>query len=207
MSNTTEIPDRSDRRAFELYRHSIEMANLEGKELERLDRDARDAKWVSRGDSRGCQLDWSRYDYRLAPEAPKVAPWTFETVPVGAVVKVKSGVSIRALITEASKAAVRLGGPWYPYEDVLDNFEQLDGSPCGTVQQSDWPRYWHNSDRNLVVRFQEDGSNSARFVSRPDEWEKTNYEANSIGKGSSWGTWRQITPAEAQALIRKAKSA
>lgn len=63
------VPDRSDRRAFELYRHSVEMANLDGKELERSHRGETSPKWVSRGVDSGKHLDWSSYDYRLAPEA------------------------------------------------------------------------------------------------------------------------------------------
>jgi hypothetical protein len=69
---------------------------------------------------------------KIEPPKPVYVPWTFETCPVGCVVKRKH---LEQVIMIVSKTDVSCGqcGQHYLYDRMLADFEQLDGTPCGTI--------------------------------------------------------------------------
>lgn len=74
-------------------------------------------------------------EFRIAPE-PRVRPWTAEEVPVGKMVKFKTGdfAGCRSLITSAGRLRVRCGDGLFTADYLLDNATCEDGSPCGVVE-------------------------------------------------------------------------
>ncbi len=79
--------------------------------------------------------DWTSYEYRRKPEppAPKYRPWTPEE-GVGKVIRHKRDTHWCALIVLFA-AQFRLGnGVSLDADDLLQNFTQLDGSPCGVLE-------------------------------------------------------------------------
>jgi hypothetical protein len=70
---------------------------------------------------------------KIEPPKPVYIPWTFETCPVGALVKNKAATE-RGIITRVQRDGLCVGACWLNYQYVLDQFEQLDGTPCGTVE-------------------------------------------------------------------------
>lgn len=81
--------------------------------------------------------NFPKYKYRVAPEPPKpkLVPWTLETVPVDAVIRLKGGTRSWSRIREAHDSRVLLGG-YISYDELLENYEwSRDGKtwhPCGT---------------------------------------------------------------------------
>lgn len=66
---------------------------------------------------------------------PKYVPWTFETMPMG--VKVKndlSGIKMIAVPVSLSDAILIPSDRRVSYADLLNEYGQIDGSPCGVPQ-------------------------------------------------------------------------
>jgi len=71
--------------------------------------------------------------FRIAPK-PVTREWKPEEVPVGAVIKSKSG-SIRTLITHVYSGSVRIGnGSEVMLDYLFANYTLADGSPCGVTE-------------------------------------------------------------------------
>lgn len=70
---------------------------------------------------------------KIEPPKPTYVPWTFDTCPLGLVVKNKAATE-RGMITRVQEDALCIGGCWLNYQYFLEQFEQLDGTPCGTVE-------------------------------------------------------------------------
>lgn len=71
-----------------------------------------------------------------APESRTYKPWTFETMPVAVKVRHKDfGRHPNKLTTawpyDEKHASCRFGA--FTYEDMLESFEQIDGTPCGKL--------------------------------------------------------------------------
>ncbi len=69
--------------------------------------------------------------YRIKPE-PSYVPWTFETCPVGAVIREKKS-AWKGVIIECDEIHAHVGGRYYQYSTLLSDMVQLDGTPCGVV--------------------------------------------------------------------------
>lgn len=150
------------------------------------------------------RLHWNDYDYRLVPKAPAVEPWTFETVPVGAVVRAKADARVRVVITEAADDMARLATTWHPYENLLDKFEQLNGDPCGTVasEASDWPKWYTNNHGSV---WEAEGENGPIWLYHVLGGDRTESVYLSVA-GFLTRHATQIPQAEAEALIQKARA-
>jgi hypothetical protein len=71
---------------------------------------------------------------KIEPPKPVYVPWTFETVPLGVTVKPKDCKDEAMMITsKRSLAAGQMGHHW-SYANLLKDWEQLDGTPCGTIE-------------------------------------------------------------------------
>lgn len=133
-SNIT-IPPRSDRKAFAAHQAEVSIAWGEGKAL--LWRYYGTGRWEPR-DSENW-LNWVQNDYAIAPEPPKpkIVPWTFETCPVGAVIQMKNttcGNRCEGMITRKGHTGATVGNMGVPYYELFEQFEQLDGKPCGSEE-------------------------------------------------------------------------
>jgi hypothetical protein len=71
----------------------------------------------------------------VAPPLPKYVPWTFETCPVGSVVKWKHGTG-KGVIVHCGESKAFFLGHSYTYQEILEDFTQLDGTPCGTIEEA-----------------------------------------------------------------------
>jgi hypothetical protein len=73
--------------------------------------------------------------YRIKP-SPKRSTWTMEQA-IGRTVRRKDGEFPElGLITSASKDNVFIsGGQWISYRNLLDNYETIDGKPCGVLEE------------------------------------------------------------------------
>ena len=71
---------------------------------------------------------------KIEPPKPTYVPWTFETCPIGCVVKRKSEELFRAMIVSATISGVSLPVTYRNYQELLNEYVQLDGTPCGTVE-------------------------------------------------------------------------
>src|SRR5690606_30078410 len=101
------------------------------------------------------------------PEAPKVEPWTFENGPEKLKVRSKDdGTFGVAELYPTGYTVFYSTDPddWkdLTFAELADQFEQLDGTPCGTVKASDWPKYYTNAtgficDTMLVRYDKQDG--------------------------------------------------
>lgn len=93
--------------------------------------------------------DWDLYSYRIKPE-PKVIPWTLENAPCIIKVKNKNKNEILVLYLKATYNAKKIyytasealaARTNYDREDrdveyLAENYTQLDGSPCGTLEKN-----------------------------------------------------------------------
>ena len=70
---------------------------------------------------------------KVEPPKPVYIPWTYETVPIGLLVKVRVGKQ-KGLITGASERGARINCTSISYDCLLSDWIQLDGTPCGTVE-------------------------------------------------------------------------
>jgi len=92
--------------------------------------------WTSKGsyDCSGYDSEADIVDEALSPEPPKpvYVPWTYETCPVGTVIRRKND-KFRAMIVSATVEGVSLPVAYRDYHELLDEYETIDGTPCGTV--------------------------------------------------------------------------
>ena len=66
-----------------------------------------------------------------------IEPWTFETCPWPLSLKHK-GLAPECLTFSTKRSTgVLYAGTFYAYEYLVEFFQQLDGSPCGTVREVD----------------------------------------------------------------------
>ena len=78
--------------------------------------------------------DWSNYDYRVK-QTPKYIPYTMEDIDnmKNRVIVDKHGVR-RVLIWWSDRNTV-VGGGSYTFEDLLDKFTHIDGTPFGKLEE------------------------------------------------------------------------
>ena len=74
---------------------------------------------------------FSSNQYRRKPK-PTIVPWTKETCPVGAVIKIKNNGN-KYLILAAVDNHVLVRETFFTYDCTLMECTMEDGSPCGTV--------------------------------------------------------------------------
>ena len=72
---------------------------------------------------------------KIEPAKPVYVPWTYETCPVGLLVKVRVGKQ-KGLITGAGEDRARIGSTSRSYDCLLSDWIQLDGTPCGTILEA-----------------------------------------------------------------------
>lgn len=80
-------------------------------------------------------LDWKNIHYRVPPQ-PKHEPWTFEDAPLTLKVRRKSdGELFRADVTPYGWELYNADndGPALRFSELLADYEQLSGEPCGRV--------------------------------------------------------------------------
>ena len=109
----------------------------EGWELVRIG-EASKGEWFIDGLSRPreciCRTDGgTAIIRRIDPPKPTYIPWTYETCPVGALVRRKNS-KFEAIITSKSEKTIDFSHYGITYEHLLEQFTQLDGTPCGTVE-------------------------------------------------------------------------
>jgi len=73
---------------------------------------------------------------KIEPPKPVYVPWTFETCPVGCVVKRKDLLSFQWMITAKTDTSAGQSGNYYLYDRLFHEFTQLDGTPCGTIAEA-----------------------------------------------------------------------
>jgi hypothetical protein len=64
------------------------------------------------------------------PPKPTYIPWTYETCPIGVVVE-KKGEKMKAMIHTVFANGATVHGSVKYFSVLLDEWEQLDGTPCG----------------------------------------------------------------------------
>jgi len=69
----------------------------------------------------------------VEPE-PVYVPWTFTTMPIAVKVRVKLSPDRKHLTMPWNEVSVRIGAGTFFYASLFDNYEQLDGSPCGELK-------------------------------------------------------------------------
>ena len=124
---------------IDLKRWEVKIEGVpEGWELVRIGR-AKGGDWYLDGDNEPRVLEahetigGSAIIRKIEPPKPTYVPWTYETCPIGCVVECLDARK-KGMITGASDDGARVNGPTYSYEQLLDNWQQLDGTPCGTVE-------------------------------------------------------------------------
>lgn len=71
---------------------------------------------------------------KIEPPKPTYVPWTLETCTRG---WVRNKVSLSELaVVVISQSGVTAGLSYYNFDNLLRDFEQLDGTPCGTIEPS-----------------------------------------------------------------------
>jgi hypothetical protein len=127
MTTSQQIPPRGTKE-FTKYAISVMMAHYRGEEVA--------CAHKFRGNFHPIKepaWDWASCDYRIKPK-PTVVPWTFNTCPVGKVVT-HTAAGYRALIVAACQSHADIGQDGERSYDDLLSLYNIDGSPCGTVQQ------------------------------------------------------------------------
>ena len=71
---------------------------------------------------------------KIEPPKPKYTPWTFDTCPIGCVIKRKDGLDHALMIVSKTDVSAGQMGGHYLYEALFRSWRQLDGTPCGTVE-------------------------------------------------------------------------
>ena len=71
---------------------------------------------------------------KIEPPKPKYIPWTFDTCPIGCVIKRKDGLDHALMIVSKTDVSAGQMGGHYLYEALFRSWRQLDGTPCGTVE-------------------------------------------------------------------------
>jgi len=87
--------------------------------------------WREDGSStRSRHLDIRREVPNPEPPKPTYIPWTYETCPIGVVVE-KKGEKMKAMIHTVFANGATVHGSVKYFSVLLDEWEQLDGTPCG----------------------------------------------------------------------------
>ena len=68
------------------------------------------------------------------PPKPKYIPWTYETCPIGCVVRRKNGLENVSMVVAKTDISAGQAGCYYLYSQLFEHWEQLDGTPCGTIE-------------------------------------------------------------------------
>jgi hypothetical protein len=155
----TNIPDRSDAKAFRMYAAKV-MQSDGPWEISYRGRD----QWE---DCDGEPVwSWCGYDYRIAPEPPReqYQPYTFTTAPmhIKARLKSESTIDVAHLTGIGSHQGFWFDGALYSFARALEELEQLDGSPLGMEvrAESEWPKWFHQ-DRKYIWRM--DGPEEGQY--------------------------------------------
>lgn len=130
----TKIPERGTKEHTE-YKILVMGEWLNGKPVEERENTPPVTEWVRTDDP---TWNWFNRDYRIAvPPQPVVKPWTRETCPIGAAVRGKITGRL-SIIVQCDEQSVYIGqGFGTTYAGLLADFEQLDGSPCGTLEEAE----------------------------------------------------------------------
>jgi hypothetical protein len=72
---------------------------------------------------------------KIEPPKPVYVAWTFETCPRGVWVRHNTN-GFEASVLFVSLTRVVIGISSYTFDDLLKGFTQLDGTPCGTIQEA-----------------------------------------------------------------------
>ena len=118
------------------YYEMIEViqAHKEGKKIEYRKKGAGDTwRLIAR-----CVWNFYEYDYRIAPkpEPPKYRPWKYNELPKVGTVLIQPSTYDERMVVRRTLEYVYLGdaeNAWSP-EDLLAQWQQLDGSPCGVKE-------------------------------------------------------------------------
>jgi hypothetical protein len=87
--------------------------------------------WREDGSStRSRHLDFVEEAPNAEPPKPTYIPWTYETCPIGVVVE-KKGEKLKAMIHAVFANGATVHGSVKYFSVLLDEWEQLDGTPCG----------------------------------------------------------------------------
>lgn len=77
---------------------------------------------------------WLPEEYRIKP-GPKFRAWNASDDTLGKKVRLKDDHAVQSLITALGKDTIHVAPHgWQKYETLLDDWEQLDGSPCGVME-------------------------------------------------------------------------
>ena len=93
------------------------------------------------GDIIFCKVPcWASKNYviieKIEPPKPTYVPWTYETCPIGCVVRRKNGLENVSMVVAKTDISAGQAGCYYLYSQLFEHWEQLDGTPCGTVEVS-----------------------------------------------------------------------
>lgn len=182
-------------------------AGLEGKTVEYLHPET--GRWI-KFEAQDCSYDaFRRYENRIAPEPPKVTPYTFETAPMIERVRRKDGRAFGLIYALPNYAMLQWSSSDsanYTYDEASTQLEFLDGRPYGIVQEpeSEWPKWVFNQGSKELWRC--DGLNGpVKFY----------YPVSKTETPSAYKGWREllssggnteIPASEAQAMIAAKQS-
>ena len=107
---------------------AVMQAHADGKEIESANNSLTDKIWYY---TRDPIWNWSENDYRVK-QAPEYVPFTFEDweVMVDGIVKHKTKPIIEKLTSFCDESVNAIF-----YNELLEEFTFLDGSPCGKLKQ------------------------------------------------------------------------
>jgi len=112
----------------------------EGWELVRIGEPVKDQFYIGPlGDTRVCRWDKECTSgcaivRKIEPPKPVYVPWTYETCPLGVHVECLDARK-KGMITGAGDDGARIGATVYSYAMLLNDWQQLDGTPCGTIAE------------------------------------------------------------------------
>jgi hypothetical protein len=210
----TDIPDRNNSREFAKHISEVTAAFAEGKKVEYRwlpnGTDRRGGEWKPVTAYMGTHWSFMKCDYRIALEPPKEQwkPYTFETAPMTVKAKRKGHtMSDVARLTGGEDQGFWFNGTYYTFQRALNELEQLDGTPLGVKVESEpeWPKYVRGIENGLLIRFNADGSEDARYASKPDKWDRhvSSYGIDKYISGKMGSSYTRITAAEAAELLGK----
>lgn len=140
----SDIPDRSDAKAFAKYKYEVEMAHLDGKPIER------ESYGPPYGHRKPCPdpvWNWENNTYFIAEPKPTHVPYSFENAPeVLKVQRKDNGAAYVAHLANCHGYELPYGTQGsVSFEKLLRDFDQLSGEPCGTKVEGDvWPKYYRD---------------------------------------------------------------
>lgn len=79
-------------------------------------------------------FDFIKFEYRVAPE-PKYIPFDFSDAEflIGKIVKSKDGSVVSMIVGVGNASGVCVGDVDYDFNELLDTYTFLDGTPCGKI--------------------------------------------------------------------------